>query len=256
MLDSALSGIPASIRKHIVSSYVELKKNLSQGKHDSAGMSAGKLCEAGVRALQDRAFGVHTPFGKKIPNFADECRRIIQSPPAATNVLTDSERQVVTRALVFLYTMRNTRGIGHIGGDVDANSIDAAMMGRAADWIICELIRIHHKLSLEEAQDLVDGLAVRQIPDVWEVAGKRRILRDGLTAREQALLLLYSAKETTVLTEDLIAWIEYSNPGVFKAKVLKELHESRYVEWDKDSESVVLSPKGAKFVEDNLLKAN
>ncbi|MGH2639965.1 MAG: hypothetical protein ACRDF4_11910, partial [Rhabdochlamydiaceae bacterium] len=197
------------------------------------------------------ALGKFTPFGKKIQNFADECRNIISSPNA--NGITDSEKQVLPRALVFLYTMRNTRGIGHIGGDVDANSIDAAMMGRTADWIVCELIRIHHKLSLEEAQGIVDGLAVRQLPDVWEVAGKKRVLRAGLQAKEQALLLLYSAQEGTILTEDLVSWIGYSNPAVFKTKVLRKLHDDRYVEWDKDSDNVTLSPKGAKFVEDTLL---
>jgi hypothetical protein len=48
--------------------------------------------------------------------------------------------------------MRNKRGIGHVAGDVDANAIDIATMARTADWIVCELIRINHGLSLEEAQ--------------------------------------------------------------------------------------------------------
>lgn len=253
MLDKALNGIPAPIRKHIVSSYLELKNHLSESRHDSAGLSAGKLCEAGIRLLQERAFGQHTPFGKKITNFADECRKIVSSSNSAA--ITDSEKLVLPRALVFLYTMRNTRRIGHIGGDVDPNAIDAAIVGRMADWIICELIRIHHQLSLEEAQDIVDALAIRQLPDVWEVAGKKRVLRDGLLAKEQALLLLYSAQEGTVMTEDLISWIEYSNPGVFKSKVLSKLHSDRLVEWDKEVDSVTLSPKGAKFVEETLLAA-
>jgi hypothetical protein len=149
--------------------------------------------------------------------------------------------------------MRNTRGIGHIGGDVDPNAIDAALMGRVADWIVCELIRVHHQLSLEEAQDIIDGLAVRQLPDVWEVAGKRRVLRDGLKAREQVLLLLYSTSESTVLTEDLVSWVEYSNPHVFKTAVLAKLHSERLVEWDNDADTVTLSPKGATYVEQSLL---
>lgn len=251
MLENALSGIPTVIRKHLVSNYLELKSQLSEARHASAGLAAGKFCEAGIRLLQERALGQHTAFGKKIPNFADECRKIISSPQSAK--LTDSEKLILPRALVFLYTMRNTRGIGHIGGDVDPNAIDLAVMGRVADWIICELIRIHHHLSLEEAQDLLDSLAIRQLPDVWEVAGKKRILRSGLKAKEQVMMLLYSAEEGTVMTEDIISWIEYSNPRVFKSNVLAKLHKERYVEWDKDVDSVTLSPKGAKFVEEVLL---
>jgi hypothetical protein len=151
--------------------------------------------------------------------------------------------------------MRNTRGIGHIGGDVDPNAVDASVMGSVADWILCELIRVHHGMSLEEAQDLVDGLAIRRLPDIWEVGGKKRVLRDGLQARDQALLLLYSARESAVLTEDLVEWLEYSNPRVLKSNVLSKLHQERMIEWDKQTESVTLSPKGARDVESRLLGA-
>ena len=171
LLISALQGVEKPIRKRLCDSYVDLKRNLAESRHEAAGLNAGKLCEAAIRHLQHQAFGTSTPFGKKIPNFADECRRIISAP--SNPKITESEKTIVPRALVFLYTMRNKRGIGHVGGDVDPNSIDGALIGRVADWIVCELIRVHHNLSLEEAQDIVDTLAVRQLPDVWDVAGKK-----------------------------------------------------------------------------------
>jgi len=253
ILQSALNGIEPAIRKRLIDSYLELKRNVAEGRHDAAGMSAGKLCEAVIRHLQRCASGSCTPFGTKIPNFADECRRIISAPSGRG--IAESEKAIVPRALVFLYTMRNKRGIGHVGGDVDPNAIDGALISRTADWIICELIRVHHNLSLEEAQDLVDGLAVRQLPDIWEVAGKKRVLRDGLSAREKTLLLLYSSKDQTVLCEDIIAWVEYSNPAAFRYNILRKLHKERFLEWDRETESVVLSPKGSKYVEDKLLNA-
>lgn len=253
LLHSALNGVDKPIRNRLVESYIGLKRNLAESRLDAAGLSAGKLCEAAIRHLQNRALGASTPFGEKIPNFADECRKII-SAQAGKNI-TESEKTILPRALVFLYTMRNKRGIGHVGGDVDPNAIDGALIGRVADWIICELVRVNHNLSLEEAQDLVDGLAVRQLPDVWEVAGKRRVLRDGLSAKDQLLLLLYSCKDQWVLTEDLVSWVEYSNPSVLRSSILGKLHKERFVEWDRDSELVMLSPKVAKYVEDKLLDA-
>ena len=57
------------------------------------------------------------------------------------------------------------------------------------------------------------------------------------------------------MTEDLVAWIEYSNPGAFKSKVLSKLHSDRLIEWDREVDSVTLSPKGAKYVEETLLLA-
>src|ERR1035438_2770686 len=181
-LDTALSGIPKLFRTRLIRAYLDLKKNALESRHDAAGVAVGKLCETVLRFLQNKLLGTFTPFGTHIPNFPDECRRLVTSPVTSG---TESERQIVPRALVFLYTMRNKRGIGHVGGDVDANSIDIAAMTKIADWIVCELIRIFHGLSLEEAQDVVDGLAVRQLPIIWEVAGKKRVLKERRAGRER-----------------------------------------------------------------------
>jgi hypothetical protein len=252
-LQAALAGVPATIRSRLMEAYVDLKRNLAEGRLDAAGLCAGKLCEAVIRLCQERVFAVHRPFGTKIPNLADECRRIITG--SAVGAVSDSEKLIIPRAVVFLYTMRNKRGIGHVGGDVDPNVVDSSVIGSIADWVVCELIRVHHGMSLEEAQDLVDALGTRRLPDVWEVGGKKRVLREGLLARDQALLLLYSTKDSAILTEDLISWIEYSNPHVFKSSVLSKLHQERLVEWDKDTETVILSPKGASDVETRLIEA-
>jgi len=249
-LVTALANIPSTFRSRLIQAYLDLKKNHAEGRHDAAGLAAGKLCEVVLRLLQKKVHGSSTPFGTKIKNYADECNRLINAPATAGN---ESERVVVPRALVFLYTMRNKRGIGHVGGDVDANAIDSASMTRTADWIMCELIRINHGLSLEEAQDIVDALAIRELPTIWEVAGKKRVLKEGLTAKDEALLLLYSCQDSAVLLEDLCDWVEYCNPTMFKSKVIRGLHKQRLLEFDEDSESVILSPKGVDYVEKNLI---
>jgi hypothetical protein len=249
-LNSALAGVPKEFRGKLVASYTDLKKNLLEMRHDAAGLCAGKFCEVAIRLLQYRFHGTFTPYGSKIENFADECRKIVV---ASIGKATESEHSIIPRALVFLYTMRNKRGIGHVGGDVDANSIDLALMMSVADWIVVELIRVYHGLSLEEAQDLVEAIAIRRLPEVWDVAGKKRVLRDGLKAKDEVLLLMYSTKDSAVLVEDLMAWVEYSNLHVFKSKVLAALHSARFLEWDRDTDSVTLSPKGAKYVEEHII---
>ena len=251
VLDTALAGIPKTFRTRLIKSYLDIKKNALESRHDGAGIAVGKFCETSLRFLQGKILGAYTPFGTPIPNFPDECRKLVTSPASSGS---ESERLILPRALVFLYTMRNKRDLGHVGGDVDANSIDIAAMTKLADWIICELIRLHHGLSLEEAQDIVDGLAVRQLPMIWEVAGKKRVLKDGLEAKDEALLLLYSCADSSVFIGDLCEWVEYSNPAVFKGKVIGSLHKARLLEFDKETESITLSPKGAAYVEDNLLK--
>lgn len=249
-LDTALNSIPKKFRTKIINIYLDLKRNCVESQFEAAGISAGKLCETVLRQLQNKILGTYTPFGTQIRNFADECRKLITSPISSA---TESERAIIPRALVFLYTMRNKRGIGHVGGDVDANEIDTAVMARTADWILCELIRVHHGMSLEEAQDLVDCISVRQLPVIWEVAGKKRVLKKGLSSADQVLLLLYHCKETAVLVEDLCDWIEYSNLSVFKGRVIRALHKKRMVEHDIDTDAVLLSPNGTEHVEEHIL---
>ncbi len=250
-LEQALSGLPTLFRSKLVASYIALKSATAEMRYDSAGLNAGKFCEIAIRLLQQVVLGTYIPFGTKISNFADECRKIIT---ASAPKVPESLRVLVPRALVFVYSVRNKRGVGHVGGDVDANSIDAATMARVTDWVVCELIRVFHALSLEEAQDLVDSISVRQIPSVWEVGGKKRVLVKGLTAKKKTLLLLYSEPSSAVLAEDLCSWVEYSTLALFRRDVLRPLHADRLIEFDDKVNTVHLSPTGSAEVEQNILK--
>lgn len=249
-LKDALKNVPNTFRTKLIKYFLEAKQNYRENRSEACGIAGAKLAETIVRFLQQRTTGSFTPFGTRITNFADECRKISNS---AVTSATESERIIIPRAILLIYTLRNKRGIGHVGGDVDANAIDAATIVRTADWVVCELIRIHHGLSLEEAQDVVDSLSVRELPLIWEIAGKKRVLKEGLPKADETLLLLYSSIDSAVLVEDLASWVEYSNLAVFKSSVLKALHDARRIEYDKENEVVYLSPKGAKYVEEKLL---
>lgn len=250
VIDDVLKAIPLSFRKHILKSYRDLKVRHREAKYDAAGLSAGKFCESVFRFLQSHLTGASVPFGTSIPNFADECAKLVALPKTRGN---ESLRVVLPRTLLFVYTLRNKRGIGHVGGDVDANRLDSQVIATASDWIICELIRIFHNLSLEEAQDLVDSVSTRQIPDIWEVAGRKRVLRDDLDFKDKTLLLLYSSNDQGALVEDLFLWTKYSNPHVFKRAVLAPLDKKCLVDFDSETDFVTISPLGIKRVEDKIL---
>lgn len=249
-LDLALSNIPAIFRGRIVKSYLELKSRHAENKHDAAGLSAGKFCECIVRLLQHELKLPVTPFGQQLTNISGECESFSRVSKAIGN---DSLRIVIPRSISLLYTLRNKRGIGHVGGDVDANAIDGVTIARLADWTMCELIRIYHNLSLEEADALVGSLASRDIPDVWEVAGRKRVLRRDLDFKQKTLLLLYSAPESAILAEDLFEWSKYSDFSMYKKAVLLQLDRADLVDYDAATDSVILSPLGVKIVEDEIL---
>lgn len=249
-LDHALNGIPAIFRGRLLKSYSGLKAAYLDSNFDTCGLRAGRFCEVVLRLLQQELTGMHTQFGTKINNFKEECIKLENTPSSAGH---ESIRILLPRALNFLYTLRNKRGIGHEGGDVDANEIDAGTAVRIADWCICELVRLKYTVSLEEAQSLCDIVAKRQLPQIWEVFGKRRVLDAKLSFADQALLLLYSSSDSTVATEDLVSWIEYSNPSVFRQDVLQKLHKTRFIEYDQELEMIAISPLGIARVETSIL---
>ena len=252
-LQGALAGVPAQFRGKLITAHENLRRNLAEGRYEAAGLAAGKFCEVGIRLLQHAVTKSSTPFGTKIENFADEVRKLVASPAGSA---VESVRVVIPRALLFMYTVRSKRGIGHMGGDVEANQIDSATLGRLADWTVCELIRVYHGLSLEEAQEIVDSLTTRSLPDIWEVGGRKRVLREDLSASQQVLLLLYSTPKFFVFAEDLCDWVEYAQLSMFKRNVLRPLHKRRLIEFDKDSDLVYLSPAGVRDVEESILKTS
>lgn len=253
-LEQALAGIPKKFRELIIKEYREIKKRYAEAlfdaEYDTAGLSTGKFVETVLRFLQHTLTGISIPFGKHIPNLSGECHKLMQLPAESGN---ESLRVIIPRALIFLYTLRGKRGIGHVGGDVEANSIDTATIVRVCDWILCELIRIHHGLSLEEAQAMVDALSSRSIPEIWEIMGKKKVLRTDLNVKQKTLLLAYTDIHGGILVEDLFAWTEYSKLSMFKIKVLKPLHDEILIEWDKENDAVFLSPLGVQEVETKIL---
>ncbi len=253
-LESALQNIDKKFREKILAYYLEIKsrysKALYNSEYDSAGLSAGKFCEAVLRLLQNKLTGTNIPFGTHIPNFNDECQKIMNLPKTSGN---ESLRLIIPRSILFLYTLRGKRGIGHVGGDVEANRIDIETIVRIADWTICEIVRIYHGLSLEEAQAIVDAISMKSLPYVWEVAGKKRILATTLNFKQKTLLLLYHSTENYEFDIDLCKWVEYSSFAMFKTHILNQLHDKKLIEYDKETSIVYLSPIGIQEAEKLLL---
>jgi hypothetical protein len=249
-LDQALSAIPDPFREKLIAKYLDLRRALVEGRTDTTGMRVAYFAETLLRYLQHRLTGTSIPFGKKLPDFTAECLKLEKTPSAPGD---EGIRVIMPRALTFVYTLRNKRGLGHVGGDVDPNTIDSATAVRVADWCMCELIRVCRSVSLEEAQAILDALAARQLPQVWAVGGRKRILHNGLDYRSMVLILLHSEIEAGVAVEDLQAWVEHPHGSYFKRDVIRPLHGDRLIEFDEESQVAVISPLGIRRVEEVLL---
>ena len=100
----------------------------------------------------------------------------------------------------------------------------------------------------------MSSLSSRDIPDNWEVGGKKRVLRNDLDFKQKTLLLLYASVESAVLAEDLYSWSKYTNFAVYRKNVLGQLDSANLVEYDRESDTVIISPIGIKCVEEEILR--
>ena len=251
-IQQALAAIPDNLRSRLIRTYSDLKTASLHHQYDAVGLRAGKLAEILVRVLQYLLTNTHTPLTSKLGNFEDECKNLEKTPKAAG---LEGLHILMPRALSFLYTLRNKRDCGHVGGEVDANQIDALTGARVADWCLCELIRVCRGVPIEDAQMLCKTIAERHLPKIWSILGRKRVLDSSLNYRDQTLLLIYSEVDTGVATEDLFRWTEHSHRTRFRQDVLYSLHKARLIEWDQETDMAIISPTGVDEVERRVLPA-
>jgi hypothetical protein len=253
ILEASLANIPADFKTRIIKYFLELRTRyhrcFTDSDYDAAGIIAGKFCEVIIRFLQNELTGTYTKFGEKLSNLEAEADKLGKTAKTTGN---DSLRLLVPKAIVLIYSIRNKRGIGHVGGDVDANEIDSATIIQLANWVICELIRIYHKLSLEEAQDVIDTAVTRHIPFIWNIGGVKRVLVNDISYKDKLLLFLYATPHIGVAIEDAFDSLEHSKFSSFKQTVVKPLHASRLIEWSPDTDYLHLSPTGIHYVEKKI----
>jgi hypothetical protein len=239
------SKLPPELVDALLMSYDELKQNFYVGKHEPSELNGGKFCEACIRILQyETDMGRYTPLGISLFDIIGKLRDFERLPANTTN---ESYRIHIPRILVVIYNIRNKRGVGHLGGDVNPNSADASLLAASADWVMAELFRIHYQCSLEKAQSIVNSLIQRRLALVYEIEKIRRVLLPTLTHKDQTLLLLASIYPEKVPEKDLLAWIEPVNKSRFRDRVLRPLHTERLIEYVRSGWCVIL-PTGLSYV--------
>jgi hypothetical protein len=249
-----LAGLPESLRDPLMASYREIVANYLEHRWGASELDGGKFCEIVYSILKGAVSGTFPAKPSKPPRMVDACREL-ESQPADTKRVGDrSLRVLIPRVLPVLYEIRNQRGVGHIGGDVDPNFLDATAVLGMTSWVLAELVRVFHDVSTTEAQQTVDALIERKQPLIWEVGTVKRVLDPSMPAANQTLIFLHQ-RLGWVAEKDLVSWIEYSNPSVFRSKVILPMHKKRFLEYDEINARVHISPLGIKHVEEKILKS-
>ncbi len=210
-------------------------------------MNGGKLCEVVYTIckgwLEGGTYPVRAEKPSRFPNKCWDMESTYQRVPNSR-----SARILIPRMMMGLYDIRNNRGVGHAGAEVDPNLMDATAVLYMSKWRMAELVRLLHTLPTDEATAIVDGLIEREVAWVWTDGDKKRVLRKSLTWKQQTLLLLLT--EAGDVTEaDLFRWLEHTGLPSLRRDVLKRLHQDRLIDYDTDKRTVRLLPPGVTAAE-------
>lgn len=240
--NALLKGIPEGLRKPLLEEYNNITQHFLERRWGSSELSGGKFSEIVFTILDGYATSNFSPIPTKPQNFVDACKKLENNShvPRSFQIL-------IPRMLPPLYEIRNNRNVGHVGGDVDPNPMDSQAVVIMCSWILGELIRVFHNVSVNEAQKAVNFITSRKIPLVWETEKVKRILNPDIPLKDQILLLIGSSPSKTKV-EDLFLWIEYKDKGYF-LKSLRGLHKKRYIELSSIETEVELLPPGSIYLE-------
>jgi hypothetical protein len=251
-LKAVLAGLPTALRDTLIANYREIASNFAAHRWEPSELNGGKFCETCYSILSGALSGSFPAKATKPANMLAACQALEKTPQDPARVGDRSLRILVPRMLVALYEIRNNRGVGHVGGDVDPNLLDATVVYSVASWVLAELVRIFHGVTTEEARETGAALVERKAPLIWEVETAKRVLDPKLSKTDQTLLLLHQSIGW-VSDKDLMNWVEYSSLAMFRKRVLGPLHSSRLIEFDTKAGRAHLSPLGIEDVEKRLL---
>lgn len=247
----ALSAIPAGLRDALLKEYETIVQNYLEQRWLPSELSGGRFSEIVYTILDGHAKNKYAAAPYKPANFVDACKKLehnkLPHVPHSFQIL-------IPRMLPALYDVRNNRNVGHVGGDVDPNHMDAVVVLSNANWIMAELVRVFHGVKVAEAQQVVDTLVEVRIPVVWSDGNVKRVLRPELRLHEQ-ILLLVAVSVPDVTSKELLEWIEEGNKKYF-VKTLRKLHGQRFVEFTETTNKVRILPPGARFVQDLIRRKN
>lgn len=249
--DEAFASLPNGLRKDLIAAFTEIVRNFTERRWEPSELNGGKLCEVAYSVVKGIADGAMPARAAKPRNLVDACNGLGKVSAAQA---PRSVRIQIPRMLIALYEIRNNRNVGHVGGDVDPNLMDATCVLQMAKWVVAELIRILHDLEIDEATEIVDTLVERETPLIWKVGDVKRILRADLS-RESAVLLLLHATPGEVSEADLFDWLEVSvaSRGEYRRAVLRPAHKKRLIEYDEDRRTLTISPIGVDLIEKSVL---
>jgi hypothetical protein len=197
------AAFPPELVREVLAAHLEVKANFYLGGLRLSAVEGGRFSESVYRLLEFHAFGGYTPLGSQLDTDA-LTKRLAN---LARGTQSDSVRLHIPRALRVIYDIRNNRDTAHLGDGIDPNLQDATLVVALCDWVLAELVRLHHSVDATTAQAIVDDLVSRKAPVIQDFDGFLKVLRTDLSAREMVLVLLYQRGARGATLDELRGWV-------------------------------------------------
>ncbi len=201
------AGMPLDLADEVLAGYAEAKRRYYLGDHRPTAVEGGRFCEAVTRVLEHELMGSYTQLGKTLPPLNDKRLQAFAQAPHAH----ESVRRHIPKALYFIYGIRNTRDVAHLGDGIDPNLQDATLVVSTLDWIMAELVRVFHSVTPDEAHAIITDLVTREIPVVEEIDGQP-VCSKHLAVGDLLLVFLYRAgRDAGLSVPELQRQMRYSD---------------------------------------------
>ncbi len=248
----ALQGISKiagkDVAERLLVEYDEILNRFASGDHRPTELSGGRFAEAGFRVCQAACQIQMTQIGRQLPPSDKLCTQLENVHARHAD---EAFRIHVPRALRTIYDFRNKRDVAHLGIGVSPNFPDSSLVVAVSGWVLAEFVRLTFNCSAAEAQLMVDSLADRRIPLVWQRGDIIRVLNPELGFREKTLAVLYHLDPLTPSDKQLFEAVEYSSLRNYRGNVLDRLHDEALIDFRNGA--VTLLPPGKRVVERELL---
>ena len=216
-------GIPQELVDRLTAAFSEARRNHYLGGHRLAEVEGGRFCEAAYRILEYIVDGSYTPLGRQL-DVVKLTQHLADQPVGSTS---DSIRLHMPRALRVIYDVRSNRDAAHLGDGIDPNIQDSSLVIACLNWVMAELVRLHHRIDADAAAALIDQLVERTVPVIQDFDGVPRVLRN-LSAGDTCLLLLFQHGTTPMPIDELRAAVRPKMRGHLN-RTLQRLDDLNYV---------------------------
>jgi hypothetical protein len=238
----------ARLVDELLDAHAEAKEKFYLGGLRLSEVEGGRFGEAAFRLLQQETTGTFDPLGAPL----DTEKTIKTLAGLQKGSHPDSVRLHIPRALRVIYDIRNNRDAAHLADGIDPNLQDATLVVAIIDWVLAEFLRLHHSVSADEAQQIVEDLVTRQAPVIQDFDGFLKVLDPSLEARDRCLILLYQRGAKGAVYEELESWVHPKMRSNLRRTLSRLVNDKSFAHRDA-SGRYLITMTGQQWVESRKL---